>query len=95
MLDLAHPRFAIAAAAALMLLSLPRTGWCTERDSQLVSTTTDANGYGYRFTDDLVAGSGLSVTDPRIHVLRHVTRDLLIRPRLAFIPELLKSVENL
>jgi hypothetical protein len=76
----------------LALMSLARTGLCTER---ALVTSEGPNGYGYKFEDDLVAGSGLTSNDPRLRVVRHAARDLLIRPRTGFIPELLKTVENL
>jgi hypothetical protein len=82
----------LAIATALSLVTLSPPAWCTEKN---VVTTTDATGYGYRFTDDLATGSGLNANDPRITVVRHAGRDLLIRPRTAFISELLKSVENI
>jgi hypothetical protein len=85
-------RIPIAVAVATTLLTLASTGWCTET---AVATTTTDDGYGYRFKDDLVGASGIDSSAPQLHVVRHMARDLLIRPRTAFIPELLKSVENL
>jgi hypothetical protein len=84
-------RLAVATGLGLLVLSISSTGWCTDG---AVTTTTDT-GYAYKFNDDLLPGSGLSASDPRIQVIGHGRRDVLIRPRIAFIPELLKSVENL
>lgn len=84
-------RLAVATVLGLVVLSTSNTGWCTER---AVTTTTDT-GYAYTFKDDLVGGNAPNAGAPRIQVIGHARRDVLIRPRLAFIPELLKSVENL
>jgi hypothetical protein len=52
-------------------------------------------GYGYVFTDDLLAGGVFDPNDVQIRVLRHPMRTTLIRPRTDFVPELLVSVEKL
>ena len=54
-----------------------------------------ANGYAYDFANDAVAGGALDAQGARVRAVRHAERDVLIRPRLSFVPELLKSVENL
>jgi len=58
-------------------------------------TTGGDGGYGYVFRDDLMTGNGTSGAAPRITVASHVVRTVLIRPRTNFVPEMLKSVENL
>lgn len=55
----------------------------------------DKGGYEYRFHDDLMQGGGLGANTPRITVVKMGRRDRLIRPRLHFVPEMLKSVEKM
>ncbi|MDP9151211.1 MAG: hypothetical protein M3O36_14885 [Myxococcota bacterium] len=57
--------------------------------------TTVEGGYGYEFSDDVMQAGAFTPEDPRIVVPTHISRVTLIRPRTAFVAELLKSVENL
>jgi hypothetical protein len=52
-------------------------------------------GYMYNFRDDPLQAGGLEPLGARIPVLRGAARATLIRPRTAFVVELLKSVEHL
>jgi hypothetical protein len=52
-------------------------------------------GYGYVFSDDPLQAGAFSGSDARIVVARSVVRAQLIRPRRAFVVELLRSVEVL
>jgi hypothetical protein len=52
-------------------------------------------GYQYEFTDDPLAAGGLSPNDATIRVRPGPVRSTLIKPRTSFVPEMLKSVENL
>jgi len=52
-------------------------------------------GYEYVFTDDPLQAAGLDATAPRILVVTHADRATLIRPRTAFVIEMLKSVEGI
>lgn len=52
-------------------------------------------GYGYEFSDDPLAAGGLGPNDATIRVRPGPVRRTLIRPRTSFVPEMLKSVENL
>jgi hypothetical protein len=61
----------------------------------VTSTTTDAKGYGFVFRDDPLQAAGLGGVAPRIAIVVHASRETLIRPRTAFVVEMLKSVENL
>ncbi len=54
-----------------------------------------ADGYGYEFTDDNLSAGGFGPNDSTIRVRQGAQRSLLIRPRTSFVPEMLKSVENL
>jgi hypothetical protein len=51
--------------------------------------------YAYRFLDDPLMAGGFGANDARITVASHVVRATLIRPRTAFVVEMLKTVENL
>lgn len=52
-------------------------------------------GYGYEFDDDPLAAGGFGPNDARIQVRQRAPKTTLIRPRTSFVPEMLKSVENL
>jgi len=52
-------------------------------------------GYGYEFSDDPLAAGGFGPNDATIRVRPGPVRTTLIRPRTTFVPEMLKSVENL
>lgn len=52
-------------------------------------------GYGYEFSDDPLAAGGFGPSDATIRVRPGPVRTTLIRPRTSFVPEMLKSVENL
>jgi hypothetical protein len=55
----------------------------------------DAKDYAYDFPDDKLLGVDGQGTTPLIKVRAKGLRDLLHRPRLHFVPEMLKSVENM
>lgn len=59
------------------------------------TTTTDDDGYGYEFDDDPLHAGGFGPNDATIRVRPRAARTTLIRPRTSFIPELLKSMEDL
>ena len=52
-------------------------------------------GYGYEFYDDPLSAGGFGPNDATIRVRPGPVRTTLIRPRTSFVPEMLKSVENL
>ena len=60
-----------------------------------VKTTDTKEGYGYNFTDDPLSAGGFGPNDATIRVRPGPVRTTLIRPRTSFVPEMLKSVENL
>jgi hypothetical protein len=55
----------------------------------------EEGGYGYEFSDDPLNAGGFGPTDATIRVRPGAVRSTLIRPRTSFVPEMLKSVENL
>jgi hypothetical protein len=76
-----------AVAVALMLAAGVASAQTTE------SKTDD--GYGYSFDDDPLNAGGFGPNDATIRVRARAARTTLIRPRTSFVPEMLKSVENL
>jgi hypothetical protein len=87
-------------AAALMTLVVPSFA----QDAPAgggggVGATNAATGgtgdYGYKFEDDPLSGGGFGPADATIRVRPGPVRTTLIRPRTSFVPEMLKSVENI
>ena len=54
-----------------------------------------AGDYGYKFEDDPLSAGGFGPNDATIRVRPGPVRTTLIRPRTSFVPEMLKSVENI
>lgn len=50
-------------------------------------------GYGYEFGDDPLAAGGFGPNDATIRVRPGPVRTTLIRPRIQFVDQMLKSVE--
>jgi hypothetical protein len=59
------------------------------------ATDSEGDGYGYEFSDDPLSAGGFGPNDATIRVRPGPVRRTLIRPRTSFVPEMLKSVENL
>jgi hypothetical protein len=81
-------------AVALLSVSLPSLA----QDNGVTTTpgTTGGNGdYGYKFEDDPLSAGGFGPADATIRVRPGPVRTTLIRPRTSFVPEMLKSVENI
>ena len=55
----------------------------------------DSGDYGYEFDDDPLNAGGFGPNDATIKVRARAARTTLIRPRTSFVPEMLKSVENI
>ena len=79
-------------ATALSLLLFASLG---RAEPAKKAVQADARGYTYQFTDDPLAAGGFDAHDARIVVASHAVRTTLIRPRTSFVPEMLKTVENL
>jgi hypothetical protein len=62
--------------------------------AQIKDVKTD-EGYGYEFDDDPLNAGGFGPNDATIRVRARAARTTLIRPRTSFVPEMLKSVENI
>jgi hypothetical protein len=84
-------------AAALLLFSVESFA----QDAPAAATTPAAGGssgtgdYGYKFEDDPLSAGGFGPADATIRVRPGPVRTTLIRPRTSFVPEMLKSVENI
>jgi hypothetical protein len=62
----------------------------------VTNTGGNAGGdYGYKFEDDPLSAGGFGPSDATIRVRPGPVRTTLIRPRTSFVPEMLKSVENI
>lgn len=61
----------------------------------LAEPTKKDDSYGYTFDDDALKAEGKSANTARISVVKPARRDRLIRPRVHFVTEMLKSVENM
>jgi hypothetical protein len=75
-------------AVALSLLAVVASA------QEIQEQKTD-DGYGYSFDDDPLNAGGFGPNDATIRVRARAARTTLIRPRTSFVPEMLKSVENL
>lgn len=60
-----------------------------------VKESKSDDGYGYTFEDDPLNAGGFGPNDSTIRVRAKAARTTLIRPRTSFVPEMLKSVENI
>jgi hypothetical protein len=80
------------AALAASSLALAVT---TSAFAQSTKTNDNPDGYGYEFDDDPLNAGGFGPNDATIRVRAKAARTTLIRPRTSFVPEMLKSVENI
>jgi len=86
----------IGLLAAPLFLSMSAKSYAQEAAAAATTTGGAANGdYGYKFEDDPLAAGGFGPSDATIRVRPGPVRTTLIRPRTSFVPEMLKSVENI
>ena len=83
-----HQRRVMAWTTGIMIALAASTA-AAQAESQ------SAEGYGYTFDDDPLNAGGFGPNDATIRVRAKAARTTLIRPRTSFVPEMLKSVENL
>jgi hypothetical protein len=57
--------------------------------------TKKDDNYGYNFDDDILKAGGNDPNTGLINVRKPHMRDRLLRPRVHFVMEMLKSVENM
>ena len=92
-------RSSVAAVAAfttlaVLLISVPSFAQQPQQPKAGGAGGKD-EGYGYEFSDDPLSAGGFGPNDATIRVRPGPVRTTLIRPRTSFVPEMLKSVENL
>ena len=80
-------------AAGILFVASNAFGQATRTIEDAESGGDD--GYGYEFGDDPLTAGGFGPNDATIRVRPGPVRRTLIRPRTSFVPEMLKSVENL
>ena len=80
-------RLAMSFGAAMTVLLIGSVALAQDKKKE--------DGYGYEFTDDPLNAGGFGPTDATIRVRPGPVRTTLIRPRTSFVPEMLKSVENM
>ena len=90
----------IVTAASLLMLAAPAfaqdaAGGGGKAGVKATGAAGKDEGYGYEFSDDPLAAGGFGPNDATIRVRPGPVRTTLIRPRTSFVPEMLKSVENL
>jgi hypothetical protein len=68
---------------------------CSVSSSARADPTTADDTYGYIFGDDILAADPSVLTAVPIHVQKHLHREVLLRPRVQFVTQMLKSVEAL
>jgi hypothetical protein len=87
----------VGTVSGLAILMLASSAWAQEAAVAKESPAGDkgGEGYGYEFSDDPLAAGGFGPNDATIKVRPKAARTTLIRPRTHFIPEMLKSVENI
>lgn len=86
----------VGSVAGIAVLLLASSAWAQAGGAVAKETAaTGGDGYGYEFSDDPLAAGGFGPNDATIRVRPKAARTTLIRPRTHFIPEMLKSVENI
>ncbi len=82
---------------AFAALALGMTAFVVAPNSfaQAAASEEGGDGYGYEFDDDPLNAGGFGPNDATIRVRPKAARTTLIRPRTSFVPEMLKSVENI
>lgn len=89
-----HTRVGTVLVALGVGLGLSLTTMSASAQEGIQESKTD-DGYGYSFDDDPLNAGGFGPNDATIRVRARAARTTLIRPRTSFVPEMLKSVENL
>ncbi len=82
-------------AGGFVALSILLTASAALAQDRAGGDKKEDGGYGYEFSDDPLNAGGFGPSDATIRVRPGAVRSTLIRPRTSFVPEMLKSVENL
>jgi hypothetical protein len=83
-------KLALAIAGGIVAFAFTSTAF-----AQNIKEKKGDDGYGYTFSDDPLNAGGFGPNDATIRVRPRAARTTLIRPRTSFVPEMLKSVENI
>lgn len=78
----------------VLALLVPSAAFAQQKASGIVETKTDS-GYQVWFPLDNLAAAGNDPTGGIVKGGPHASRMMLMKPRLQFVPEMLKSVETL
>ncbi len=70
-------------------------GICAMAETASADPTKKDDNYGYEFKDDILNADHSIANGVRIMARPKGHRELLLRPRLHFVGEMLKSVENM
>lgn len=84
----------LAAVAGVGVFLVASVAWSQPRTVEGAEAGGE-KGYGYEFDDDPLAAGGFGPNDATIRVRPGPVRTTLIRPRISFVDNMLKSVENL
>jgi hypothetical protein len=85
----------VVATVAFPLQAFAQESETPSDDSSTYRTVDETDGYAVQFKDELVDGGGLDASTAILRVRAPGARMVLIRPRLHFVHELTKTVENL
>jgi hypothetical protein len=85
----------IAGMTVMLLASTAMAQGAGVKETPAAAEGGGGEGYGYEFEDDPLAAGGFGPNDATIKVRPKAARTTLIRPRTSFVPEMLKSVENI
>jgi hypothetical protein len=89
-------RFRVAAVSVGLATFMVSAGaFAQDEKAGAAAGGEKGDGYGYEFDDDPLAAGGFGPNDATIRVRPRAARTTLIRPRIQFVDEMLKSVENL
>jgi hypothetical protein len=92
---LASKRPAVVGVAGAVAVALALSASVASAQQKEITESKTDDGYGYSFDDDPLNAGGFGPNDATIRVRARAARTTLIRPRTSFVPEMLKSVENL
>ena len=85
----------VAVSGALLLVSAQSFAQDAAGGGAGAAGGAAGGDYGYKFEDDPLSAGGFGPADATIRVRPGPVRTTLIRPRTSFVPEMLKSVENI
>jgi hypothetical protein len=84
-----------ATAVAVVVCAVASSALAEDRPGQPPAAAKHEDGYMYSFDDDPLGATDFGSMSTTVREYSHVSRATLIRPRTAFVVELLKSVEVL